>query len=236
MQTRSELLRGLGNGLPIGLGYLSVSFGFGIMASRAGLSVAETTLISLTNLTSAGQAAGVDVIASHGSLMEMALVPLTINIRYALMALTLSQKLGRRFTLPRRLLAAYGITDEIFAVCAAEKGEIQPNYMYGVILIATIGWVLGTFLGAAAGALLPQAVTDALGIVLYGMFIAIIVPPARKERPVLFTVAAAAGLSLVCRYVFTMLSGGFAVILCAVIAAAAAAWLFPIKDEEEDAA
>ena len=222
MHSRSDLLRGLGNGLPIGLGYLSVSFGFGIMASRAGLSVAETTLISLTNLTSAGQAAGVDVIASHGSLMEMALVQLTINIRYALMALTLSQKLGSRFTLPRRLLAAYGITDEIFAVCAAEKGEIQPNYMYGVILIATIG------------CLLPQAVTDALGIVLYGMFIAIIVPPARKERPVLFTVAVAAGLSLVCRYLLTMLSGGFAVILCAVVAAAAAAWLFQIKDEEEE--
>ena len=234
MHSRSDLLRGLGNGLPIGLGYLSVSFGFGIMASRAGLSVTETTLISLTNLTSAGQAAGVDVIASHGSLMEMALVQLTINIRYALMALTLSQKLGSRFTLPRRLLAAYGITDEIFAVCAAEKGEIQPSYMYGVILIATIGWVLGTFLGAAAGSLLPQAVTDALGIVLYGMFIAIIVPPARRERPVLFTVAVAAGLSLVCRYLLTMLSGGFAVILCAVVAAAAAAWLFPIKDEEEE--
>lgn len=229
----SAFLRGLVSGIPIGLGYLSVSFGFGILAVRAGLSVTEASLISLTNLTSAGQAAGVDVIASHGSLLEMALVQLTINIRYALMALSLSQRLDRSFTFPHRLLAAYGITDEIFGVCIAEKEKLKPAFMYGIIVIATIGWVLGTFLGAAAGELLPASVSAALGIVLYGMFIAIIIPPSRKSRSILIVVLLAAALSCVCKYLLPMISSGFAVIICAVAASVAGALLFP--REEEDA-
>ena len=230
--SRSAFSKGLLHGIPIGLGYLSVSFGFGILAVKAGLSVLEASLISLTNLTSAGQAAGVDVIAAHGTLIEMALVQLTINIRYALMALSLSQKLDSRFTLPHRLLAAYGITDEIFGVCIAQKEPLRPSYLYGIISISTAGWVAGTFLGAAAGELLPASVTAALGIVLYGMFIAIIVPPARKERSVLFVVAVAALLSVGCRYLLPGLSGGFAVILCALIASVLGALLFPRKEED----
>lgn len=232
MSRFSGFLKGLVQGIPIGLGYLSVSFGFGIMAVRAGLSVGEASLISLTNLTSAGQAAGVDVIASNGSLLEMALVQLTINIRYALMALSLSQKLDNSFTLPHRLLAAYGITDEIFGVCIAEEGKLKPAFMYGIILIATIGWVLGTFLGAAAGELLPAPVTAALGIVLYGMFIAIIIPPSRKSKSILCVVLAAAALSCICKYLIPALSSGFAVIICAIAASVLGALLFP---QEEDA-
>lgn len=228
--------RGLLHGLPIGLGYLSVSFGFGIMAVRAGMSVLEATLISLLNLTSAGQAAGVNVIAAGGTLAEMALVQLTINIRYALMALSLSQKCSRRFRLPQRMLGAYGITDEIFGVCAAQEGALEPPYLYGMTLISMTGWVLGTFLGAYAGTLLPASVTAALGILLYGMFLAIIVPPARKDRAILCTVLAAAGLSVLCRYLIPSLSEGFAVILCAVAAATAAALLFPRPDEDGGAA
>lgn len=230
---KSAFLRGLISGIPIGLGYLSVSFGFGIMAIRAGLSVTEASLISLTNLTSAGQAAGVDVIASHGSLLEMALVQLTINIRYALMALSLSQKLDGSFTLPHRLLAAYGITDEIFGVCIAEKEKLKPTFMYGIIVIAMLGWVLGTFLGAAAGELLPASVSAALGIVLYGMFIAIIVPPSRKSKSILIVVLAAAALGCAFKYLLPMVSSGFAVIICAVAASVLGAILFP--REEEDA-
>lgn len=224
--------RGLLHGIPIALGYLSVSFGFGILAVKSGLSITDATLISVCNLTSAGQAAGVGIMAAGGTLAEMALVQLTINIRYALMALSLSQKLGSSFTFPHRLLAAYGITDEIFGVCAAQTEPLTPAYMYGMILIAASGWTLGTFLGASAGALLPAAVSAALGIMLYGMFLAIIIPPARKERSILFAVVIAAILSIICKYLLTMLSEGFAVILCAAAAAAAAAWLFPRKEDD----
>ena len=153
------------------------------MAVSSGLSVLEAFMISLTNLTSAGQAQGVAVIAAGGTLIEMAVVQFVINIRYALMGLSLSQKLDTKFTLPHRFLAAYGITDEIFALCSTKEDILRPNYMYGVIVVSTFGWVLGTFLGGAAGTLLPANVTAALGIVLYGMFIAIIIPPARKEKP-----------------------------------------------------
>ncbi|MBP0973403.1 MAG: AzlC family ABC transporter permease [Oscillospiraceae bacterium] len=230
---QTPFIKGLLHGIPIGLGYLSVSFGFGILAVKSGLSVLEASLISLTNLTSAGQAAGVEVIAAGGTLLEMALVQLTINIRYALMALSLSQKLDQSFTIPHRLLAAYGITDEIFAVCVSQEEKLRPTYMYGIISISTAGWVTGTFLGAAAGELLPAAVSAALGIMLYGMFIAIIVPPARKQRSVLCVVLAAAALSIACKYLLPGLSGGFAVILCAVAASVLGALLFP--REEEDA-
>lgn len=227
----SAFLKGMAHGIPIALGYLSVSFGFGIMAVKSGLSVLESTLISLTNLTSAGQAAGVDVIASHGTLLEMALVQLTINIRYALMALSLSQKLDEKFTFPHRMTAAFGITDEIFGVCAAQAEPLTPLYMYGMIFIATAGWVLGTFLGAFAGQLLPESISAALGIVLYGMFLALIVPPSRKQKSVLCVVILAAGFSILCKYLLTALSGGFAVILCAVTASVLGALLFPREEE-----
>ena len=232
MSRAAAFRRGLLHGIPIALGYLSVSFGFGILAVKSGLSVAEASLISLLNLTSAGQTAGVGVIAAGGGLAEMALVQLTINIRYALMALSLSQKLDSSFKLPHRLLAAYGITDEIFGVCAAQEAPLTPSYMYGMILIATLGWVTGTFLGASAGMLLPAPVTSALGIVLYGMFLAIIIPPARKQHSILCVVIAAALLSTCCKYLLPFLSDGFAVILCAVAASAGAAVLFPQKEEE----
>ncbi len=232
---KSNFLRGMYHGIPIALGYLSVSFGFGIMAAKAGLSVLAASAISATNLTSAGQAAGVDIIAASGTIIEMILVQLTINIRYSLMALSLSQKLDRKFTAPHRLAASYGITDEIFAVCSAQKQPLTPAYMYGMILVAFIGWVTGTALGAEAGQLLPAAVNSAMGIVLYGMFLAIIIPPSKKQKSVLVVVIAAAAVSILFKYVFTMVSGGFAVIISAVAASLVGAALFPVKDEEESA-
>ena len=231
---KNQFVKGMGGGIAIGLGYLSVSFGFGIMAAGAGISVFEAFMISLTNLTSAGQAQGVSIIAAGGTLIEMAVVQFIINIRYALMAISLSQKTDKNFTLPKRLIAAYGITDEIFAVCIAKKGEVSAGYMYGVISVSTAGWVLGTFLGAEAGEILPPQITAALGIVLYGMFIAIIIPPSRKEKSVLVVVLMAAALSCVCKYFIPTISGGFAVILCALVSALLAAIFFPKKPEEEE--
>ncbi|MBQ9808721.1 MAG: AzlC family ABC transporter permease [Ruminococcus sp.] len=230
---QNRFLRGMAHGIPIALGYLSVSFGFGIMAVRAGLSPFAATVISASNLTSAGQAAGVDIIAASGAIIEMILVQLTINIRYSLMAISLSQKLDSGFTTPHRLAASYGITDEIFAVCSAQAEPLTPSYMYGMILVAFAGWVSGTALGAAAGQLLPAALSSALGIVLYGMFLAIIIPPSRKNKSVLAVVITAAGISILFRYVITAVSGGFAVIISAAAASALGALLFPVKDEEE---
>lgn len=229
-----RFLRGMNHGIPICLGYLSVSFGFGILAVKSGLSVFQAAIISAANLTSAGQKKGIDVIAAGGAVIEMILVQLTINIRYSLMGLSLSQKLDKRFTAPHRLAASYGITDEIFAVCSAQKEPLTPAYMYGMILVATLGWVTGTAVGAAAGELLPAVVSSAMEIVLYGMFLAIIVPPAKKQGAVLAVVAAAAAISILFKYVFTMVSDGFAMIIAAVAASAVGAALFPVKDNDAE--
>lgn len=231
---KSQFLKGMSHGIPIALGYLSVSFGFGIMAVKSGLSILAAAAISVTNLTSAGQAAGVSIIAAGGTLIEMALTQLVINIRYSLMAISLSQKLDGTFTTGRRLIAAYGITDEIFGVASSQKGKITASYMYGLIFISFLGWTIGTILGASAGQLLPETVTNAMGIVLYGMFLAIIIPPSRKSRKILTVVVIAAAISILFKYLITGVSGGFAVIISAVAASAAGALLFPVSDEEAE--
>ncbi len=231
---RSDFLKGMTHGIPIALGYISVSFGFGIAAVRAGLSVAAAVGISASNLTSAGQAAGVEIIAAGGTLIELALSQLVINLRYSLMGLSLSQKLDDSFTLPHRLLASYGITDEIFAVAAAQPGKLKPSYMYGLILISALGWTGGTLLGAVAGQALPQMFTAAMGILLYGMFIAIIIPPSRKSRSVFGAVLIAALISLLFKFVFTKISVGFAIIISASVAAAVMALIAPVPDDEEE--
>ena len=222
------------HGIPIALGYISVSFGFGIAAVRAGLSVAAAVGISASNLTSAGQAAGVEIIAAGGTLIELALSQLVINLRYSLMGLSLSQKLDDSFTVPHRLLASYGITDEIFAVAAAQPGKLKPSYMYGLILISALGWTGGTLLGAVAGQAPPQMFTAAMGILLYGMFIAIIIPPSRKSRSVFGAVLIAALISLLFKFVFTKVSVGFAIIISASVAAAVMALIAPVPDDEKE--
>ncbi len=224
-------VRGMAHGIPIALGYLSVSFGFGILAVRLGIPVLPTVLISLTNLTSAGQAAGVQIIAAAGTLAEMALTQLIINLRYALMGFSLSQKLDDTFTTSRRMLISFGITDEVYGVAISQPDRLTATYMMGLILTPVIGWSSGTALGALAGQLLPTAVSDAMGIVLYGMFLAIILPPARRDRRVLFAVVAAAACSCVCYYLLPVISDGFAVIISALIASLAAACLFPVDEE-----
>lgn len=227
----NKFLKGLYDGIPIALGYLSVSFGFGILAVRSGLTIFQSVMISLTNLTSAGQVAGVDVISTHGTLIQMAIMQLVINIRYSLMAISLSQKTDESFTLPHRIAASFGITDEIFAVCYASPDKVVPAYMYGVILIAAVGWVGGTFLGALLGEILPADISAALGILLYGMFTAIVVPAAKKSRGVLFAAVLAAFLNMFVRHI-PGISAGMSVIICAVAVSFAAAAIFREGDEE----
>ena len=230
---KSPLLKGLLDGVPIALGYLSVSFGFGILAVRAGLTSLISVIISAVNLTSAGQAAGIAIIAAGGSYVEMALTQLVINLRYGLMSISLSQKLDDTFNTPRRLLVAYGITDEIFAVASAQKGLLTARYMYGLISISALGWCTGTLLGASAGQLLPSSLTDAMGIVLYAMFIAIVIPPAQKSRGVLAVAATAAICSMIFRYLLPQVTDGFAIIFSAIISAVMGALVFPVADEAE---
>lgn len=232
----NSFTKGLRNGVPIGLGYLSVSFTFGIMAVSQGMPVWAAVLISMTNLTSAGQFQGLDVIVAGGGMAEMALTQLVINLRYALMSLSLSQKFDRRVTLADRLGIAFFNTDEIFAVESCQIDPIGRRFCYGLAVAPYIGWAGGTALGALAGSLLPASVQSALGIAIYGMFLAIFIPPAKKSRPVLAVVLTAVALSCVFKWVpfFRGLSGGFAVILCTVVAAGLGAVLFPVEDGLED--
>ena len=234
MQQRSKysFTEGLRDGVPIGLGYLSVAFTIGLMAVRQGLSVAVAVVISATNLTSAGQVAGLAVIAAMGSMSEMALTQLVINLRYALMSISLSQKLDSAFSTPKRMLAAFGMTDEIFAVAASKEGCIGARYMYGLILIPFLGWTLGTLAGAVAGDFMPASVKAAMGIAIYGMFIAIVLPPATKSKSIAICAVMAAAASCLMHYlpVLSGISDGFVVILCAVAAAGIAAVFWPLRE------
>jgi len=225
---------GFVDGIPIGLGYLSVSFGFGISAVGDGLRMLEALLISMTNLTSAGQVAGVAVIVAAGTLIEMILTQLVINLRYSLMGITLTQRLDGRCTTPHRMAMSFGLTDEIFAVAASKPYPVCPKYFYGLMTAPYLGWALGTLLGAWAGNVLPKDVREAMGIMIYAMFVAIILPPMKKNVGVLLTVIFSAVLSC-CMYYIPILntvSSGFSIIICAVLAAALMALLRPIEDEE----
>lgn len=229
-----DFKKGIRDGIPIALGYFSVSIAFGLMAAEAGCTWFEAMLISLTNLTSAGQFAGVTVIAGMGTYFEMILTQLVINSRYALMGISLSQKVDGRFRGVWRLLLGYAITDEIFAVAIGQEGELSRGYYAGLMSIPVIGWTSGTVVGAVLGNIMPLIMTNALGVALYGMFIAVVVPKARENVHVLAAVAAAVAISAALYYipVFDGISSGFAIIICAVAASALAALLFPVKEEE----
>lgn len=231
---QKPFIKGMSHGIPICLGYFSVSFGFGILAVKSGLQAIDAILISLTNLTSAGQAAGVGIIAAAGTLVEMAATQFVINLRYSLMGLSLSQKLSDKFTTVHRLIASFGITDEIFAVASSQKEKLVPSYMYGMILVSAAGWVSGTAAGAVAGTALPSTLTAAMGILLYGMFIAIIIPAARSSKKDLIVICLAAAFSALFKYVFSSVSFGFTIIISAVAAAVIGAILFPIELAEKE--
>ena len=234
-ETRSSLfVQGLRDGIPICIGYFSVAFAFGIFAVSSGLPPIEAVLMSAANVTSAGQLAAVPVILSGGTLLELSASQFIINLRYALMSILLSQKLDDSVRFADRFLIAFVNTDEVFAV-AASKESVGRHYMFGLILTPVFGWAGGTALGAFAGSILPPLVITALGIMIYGMFIAIFVPAAKENRSVLFCVLLAAVLSCLFRYLplLSEIQTGYAIIICSVLAAVAAAALFPIAEKEE---
>ena len=225
---------GVNRGLPVGVGYFSVSFGFGAMAAAQGIRALDATLISMTNLTSAGQFAGLTLILASATLWELILTQLVINSRYALMSLALSQKMGQRIGVFPRLFIAFFNTDEIFALAMAERGPLTVPFMMGLGTTLILGWTAGTLCGALAGSVLPASIRVALGVMLYGMFIAIVVPPARQEKPVLITVILALVLSCMFAWIpmLQQVSAGISIVICTVAAAAICAWLHPIEEEE----
>lgn len=231
--TRKEYTLGVRRGVPVGMGYFSVSFGFGALAAAQGLRALDATLISLTNLTSAGQFAGLTLILASAGLWEMILTQLVINSRYALMSLALSQRMGQCIGLLPRFLIAFFNTDEIFALAMSRQEALTAPYLLGLGTLPILGWTGGTLLGALAGSVLPEGLQTALGVMLYGMFIAIVVPPAKKERPVLIC----ALLALACSSLFawapalSAVSPGISIVVCTVAAAAFCAWRFPIQEE-----
>ena len=227
--------RGIQDGIPIGLGYFAVSFTFGMMAVSGGLTAWQAVLISLTNLTSAGQFAGLGILVAGGSMWEMALTQLVINLRYCLMSFSLSQKLEKNISTGHRLAVAFGVTDEIFGVSASQEGRLSPWYNYGVMSMAIPGWTLGTLVGAVLGNVLPGFLVSALNVAIYGMFLAVIIPPAKKNKAVLGVVIGAMAISTVFAVVpvLNKVSSGFVIIITTLIVAGLAAHFSPIPEEKE---
>lgn len=227
--------KGLRDGFPIFLGYLAVSFTLGIAAKKVGLTVFEATFMSITNNTSAGEFAALGLISSGASYLEMAVTQLIVNIRYLLMSCALSQKLDANIPFIHRLFISFYVTDEIFGVSVSVNGKLNPFYTYGVIAVAAPGWALGTCLGIVTGNILPLRILSALGVALYGMFIAVIIPPAKGNRILLGLIT----ISMVISFLFTKapnlnhISSGFKIIILTVVIAGIAAILFPVKEETE---
>ncbi len=222
--------KGFRDGLPILLGYLSVAFAFGMLGTERGLPFWAPTLISLTSFTGTGQFVGVTMLTNGIALLEITITIFIINIRYFLMSLSLSQKLEDDMPLWQRLIVAFGDTDEIFAVSMQQKGLLNFRYMIGLILSAYSGWVFGTLIGSVASSVLPQAVISALGIAIFAMFIAIIIPPAKHAKPIMIVILIAVGMSCLFRYVpvLNQISSGWAVIICGVTASLIGALRYPV--------
>lgn len=236
MSNQNKFINGVTDGLPICFGYFSVAFAFGIFSVSSGIDVLSTLMISMTNVTSAGQLAGVPIIVAGGTLLELALSQFVINLRYALMSVSLSQKLGPSVRFIDKFIIAFVNTDEVFAVSSSKKGAVHRNYMFGLILTPYLGWALGTLCGAVAGDVMPPIVTSALGIAIYAMFVAIVVPPSRRNKPT--AVCALLAIALSCAFEFlpviNKLPGGFSIIICALVASTALAIIAP-REVQQDA-
>lgn len=231
-----QLVQGIKDGSPIGIGYLSVSFTFGLAAVSSGLCWWEALLMSMMNLTSAGQFAGLTVMTAAGTYIEMAVSQFVINLRYALMSISLSQKVDSRFRAGKKMILGFAVTDEIFAVAMSRSGEVGSRYFLGLAALPYLGWTLGTLAGAVLGNILPQSVSDALGLAIYGMFIAIVIPEMKKDRNIMKMVILAVLMSCCIYYIplFGHTSQGFAIIICAVAASAVGAVFFPIETGEQE--
>ena len=236
MDHKKNFLSGMRDGTPIALGYLAVSFTLGIACRNIGMSAFDATVMSLTNLTSAGEFAALSIIVAGAGYWEMALSQFVINLRYMLMSASLSQKLAPDTPLYHRLLVGYGVTDEIFGISINVPGRLDPFYTYGAVSIASPAWALGTCLGVVLGNVLPERIVVALSVALYGMFIAIIVPPARKDK----TLALLVLVSMAASWAFPLvpflagISGGMKIILLTVVISLIAALLFPLPAEQQE--
>lgn len=235
MENLLTFKKGIKDGVPIALGYFAVSFAFGVSVVSQGLPALVAVLMSMTNMTSAGQFAGSAVMVVFGTLFEIVLTQVVINARYFLMGITLSQRLSEKFTLKDRLLCSFGITDEIFAVAVTQKQLINKKYFMGLMLLPWAGWSVGTLLGALAGNLLPEILLLSLGIALYGMFIAIVVPAGLAD----FKIFIVSGISILLSCLFYYLpylrlnvGEGTAYIICALSASIIGAIFFPVKVSE----
>ncbi len=229
----NPFFRGLKSGVPIGLGYLSVSFSFGILAVSYGFEWWQAVLISMTTLTSAGQLAGIDIMLMPGRYLEMLFSQFTINLRYSFMSVSLSQKTSHEFRGVRRWIFGFFMTDEIFAVASNEE-EVSTKFFAGLTVFPYFGWTLGTLLGAVMGNILPQSIMNALCLAIYGMFIAIVVPKAKASYSMLIVVICAVVLSCLFYYlpVLCHVPSGIAISICAVLAAVLGALIFPVKEDD----
>ncbi|MBQ2687382.1 MAG: AzlC family ABC transporter permease [Clostridia bacterium] len=228
----NDFLKGLKSGIPIGLGYLSVSFAFGIMAISLGFEWWQAVLISMTNLTSAGQLAGIGIMINPAQYLEMFLSQLTINVRYSFMSLSLSQKVTPQFTGIKRWIFGFFMTDEIFAV-ASNENKVSVTFFSGLTVFPYIGWVLGTLLGSVLGNVLPAIIMNALCLAIYGMFVAIVAPKAKESLALLLVAGLSVALSCAFYYlpVLSEISSGLAICICAILAAVFGAVVFPVKEE-----
>lgn len=237
-EIRNSFFRGMRNGWPIGVGYFAVAFALGIAARNAGLSALQAGLMSAACTASAGEFGGVAVMQAAGTYFEMVLMELVINARYLLMSCALSQKLDPKLSMLHRLLIANFVTDEIFGLEISEEGMVNPFYSYGIILTSWPGWIAGTVLGVVVGNILPPSVVNALSVGLYGMFLAIIIPPTRTNR----ILAGLVPFSMLCSFILTQLcssgilnlSGGNRIIILTVLISLAAAILFPRNEDDEE--
>lgn len=233
---KTWFFRGMKDGIPIGMGYFAVAFTLGIVAKKAGLTPWQAALMSATMHASAGQFAAIGMISGGAGYMEMAVTELVVNLRYLLMSGALSQKIQRDKPFFHRFLMAYDVTDEIFGISMAVEGRLHPFYMYGAMAVASPGWVLGTYLGAVMGMIMPGRVLSAMNVALYGMFLAVVIPPAKKSR----VIAGVVGSSMVASAAFTRIPGinqissGFQIIILTLVLAGAAAVLFPVAEEERE--
>lgn len=227
--------KGLKDGLPIAIGYLSVSFAFGILAVNSGLPIWAPIITSLTNFTGTGQFVGTTLIAASASIAEIAFTLLIINARYVLMSISLSQRL-EKVSIWKKLIIAFGNTDEIFAVAVSKYCDLSFKYMAGLILCSFTGWVGGTALGALCGSIIPQSILSAMGIALYAMFIAIIIPPAKKSRAVLLVIALGALISVAIYYIpfINQLNSSWRIIIAGVVSTLIGTFVMPLKDEPKE--
>lgn len=235
-QRMHDFLDGMKQSVPIALGYFPVSFTFGLMAVNGGIPVWIVILISMTNLTSAGQFAGTNLIIAGAGYVEITVTTFVINIRYMLMSLSLSQKITQGISNTKRWIMSFGITDETFTVAAMQKKDITFAFMTGLEILPYLGWALGTAAGAIVCTLLPETLQNSMGIALYAMFIALVIPAAKKSKAALLVAGCAILISSLLKWisVFSFISGGWRIIIATVIACTLGAKLFPMEDVEDD--